>query len=114
MKKHDHEQMLGFYEQWQASGQSKTDFAVSRGIRPTTFYYWTRKFEQAHLADGQAKSPPAGGSGFHHISVEGPSYNNQGELMAAIQYPSGTRLELYSSFQDLSNSYVQLLKTLTE
>ena len=103
MKKHDHEQMLSLYDQWQASGKSKTDFAVSHGIRPTTFYYWTRKFEQAESA-----------SGFGRISIEETSLNNQGELMAAIQYPSGTRLELYSSFQHLNNSYVQLLKTLTE
>lgn len=105
MKKHDHEQMLSLYDQWQASGKSKTDFAVSHGIRPTTFYYWTRKFEQA-------KTDSA--SGFRRISIEETPRNNQGELMAAIQYPSGTRLELYSSFQDLNNSYVQLLKTLTE
>ncbi|MEQ8554268.1 MAG: hypothetical protein RIC53_16545 [Cyclobacteriaceae bacterium] len=32
----------------------------------------------------------------------------------AIQYPSGTRLELYSSFQNLSSSYAQLLKSLTD
>jgi antitoxin component YwqK of YwqJK toxin-antitoxin module len=105
MKKHNHEQMLGLYEQWQASGKSKTEFAISQGIRPTTFYYWTRKFEQ--VGSGSA-------SGFHRISIEEPSYKNQGELMAAIQYPSGIRLELYSSFQNLNNSYVQLLKTLTE
>ena len=34
--------------------------------------------------------------------------------MAAIDYPTGIRLELYSSFQQLSSSYVQMLKTLTE
>lgn len=97
--------MLRLYDQWQASGKSKKDFAVSHGIRPTTFYYWTRKFEQVR---------PEAASGFHHISIEEPSYKKQGELMAAIHYPSGIRLELYSSFQNLSSSYVQLLKTLTE
>lgn len=114
MKRHDHEQMLSLYDQWQASGESKTDFSVRRGIRPTTFYYWTRKFEQARLSEGQAGSPPVGGSGFRHLSIEETPGNNQGELMAAIHYPSGTRLELYSSFQNLSSSYVGLLKTLTE
>jgi hypothetical protein len=105
MKKHNYEQMLSLYSQWQASGKSKTEFAISQGIRPTTFYYWTRKFEQVE---------PDSASGFHRISIEEPSYKNQEELMAAIQYPSGIRLELYSSFQNLSGSYVQLLKTLTE
>lgn len=106
MKRHDQKQMLCLYEQWQASGQSKTDFAVSHGIRPKTFYYWTRKFEQV---------PPAtSGAGFHHISIEETPNDTQGEIMAAIQYPSGIRLELYSSFQNLNSSYVHLLKTLTE
>lgn len=103
--------MLSLYEQWQASGESKAHFAVSCGIRPSTFYYWARKFEQANIAVGQTGRPA---SGFHHISIEGSSHNNQGELIAAIDYPSGIRLKLYSSFQVLSNSYVQLLKTLTE
>ncbi|WP_339901018.1 hypothetical protein [uncultured Cyclobacterium sp.] len=51
-------------------------------------------------------------SGFHPLPP--PSYNNKGELMAAIQYPSGVRLELYSSFQNLGSSYIGLLKSLTE
>lgn len=102
--------MLALYNQWQASGKSKTEFALNSGIRPTTFYYWTRKFEQALLPEDQKEST----SGFHHISVEEPAFKNQGELMAAIQYPSGTRLELYSSFQNLSSSYLELLKNLTQ
>lgn len=109
MKKHNHEQMLSLYNQWQSSGESKKDFAVSHSIRPATFYYWTRKFEQPQRPDKQGEST----SGFHHLSIEAPSHKDQGELMAAIQYPSGTRLELYSSFQHLSSSYVELLKTLT-
>ena len=110
MKKHDHEQMLGLYDQWQVSGKSKTEFAAIQGIPLATFYYWTRKFEKAHLADRQTGSDSA--SGFHPLSL--PSENNQGELIAAIQYPSGIRLELYSSFQNLGSSYIGLLKSLTE
>lgn len=105
MKRHDHEQMLNLYQQWQASGKSKTEFAEVHGIRPTTFYYWARKFEQVE----SAPSP-----GFQPIAIEEPLYKNPGELMAAVQYPSGVRLELYSSFQEVSSSYAQLLKTLTE
>lgn len=114
MKRHDQDQMLRLYDQWQASGESKTNFAVSQGIRPTTFYYWTRKFEQAHLSDGHGEPRSPGRSGFHRISIEGAPSNNPRELMAAIQYPSGTRLELYSSFQNVDSSYVELLKTLTK
>lgn len=114
MKKHDYEQMLRFYDQWQASSESKKDFAIRHSIRPSTFYYWTKKFERADLSEGQAEAVSV--SGFHRISMEGASgmHQHRGELMAAIHYPSGTRLELYSSFQHLSNSYAQLLKTLTE
>lgn len=107
MKRHNHEQMLRLYTEWQTSGESKTDFALSHHIRPTTFYYWTRKFEQVG-------SLSTGGSGFRPISIEETPNHNQEELMAAIQYPSGIRLELYSSFQHLSSSYVGLLKKLTE
>ena len=97
--------MLELYEKWQASGKSKTAFAESHGIRPTTFYYWTRKFEKL--------SEPVHSPGFHQISVDGPPPSkSQGELMAAVQYPCGTRVELYSSFQALNSSYVQLLKAL--
>lgn len=96
--------MLDLYDQWQASGDSKAEFAVKHGIVPTSFYYWTRKFEQK----------PATASGFHHIPIAEPSYQNQGELMAAIQYPTGILLELYSSFQNLGSSYIGLLKALTE
>lgn len=105
MKNHDQSQMLGLYKQWQASGKSKTDFAVSQGVRPTTFYYWTRKFEQMG---------PGTSSGFSQISIAETPCSNPGELMAAVQYPSGIRLELYSSFQQLNNSYVELLKSLTQ
>lgn len=105
MKRQDQEQMLDLYEQWQSSGESKADFAVNHGIRPTTFYYWSRKFEQASLGTG---------SGFRRICIEETAGNHEGELMAAIQYPSGTRLELYSSFQHLNSSYVELLKSLTD
>lgn len=104
MKKHNHEQMLHLYDQWRASGESRANFAINHGILPTNFYYWIRKFQQ--------KAAPV--SGFHHIPITEPSHKNQGELMASIQYPSGIRLELYSSFQNLSSSHVGLLKVLTE
>lgn len=113
MNRHDHEQMLSLYKQWQASGKSKTDFAVSQGVRPTTFYYWTKKFDQSHLSEGQSELRP-NGSGFSRICVEETPCSNLGELMAAVQYPSGIRLELYSSFHQLNHSYVELLKTLTQ
>jgi hypothetical protein len=105
MDRYNDELMLPLYEQWKASGMSKMAFALSRQIAPNTFYYWTNKFERATALPS---------SGFHRIATDTlPVGTHQGELMAAIQYPSGIRLELYSSFQQVSTSYTQLLKTLT-
>lgn len=104
MKRHDQEQMLSLYDQWQTSGKSKTNFAISHGIRPTTFYYWTRKFEQAE--SGSA-------SGFRRISIEEASFAT-GNPIAAIHYPSGTCLELYAPVQDMSSSGIELIKKLLE
>jgi hypothetical protein len=104
MKRYDHDQMHILFEQWLVSGLTKKDFAINHQILPVTFYYWTRKFEQAGTSPG---------SGFQQITIAEPPNANQGELMAAIQYPSGIRLELYSSFRHLSDSYAELLKSLT-
>jgi hypothetical protein len=105
MKRYDHNQMQNLYEQWRASEMSKIDFALTHQIRPATFYYWIRKFE---------KTVDCPASGFQRVSIEEPTHHNsQGELMAAIHYPSGIRLELYSSFQHLGDSYTELLKSLT-
>ena len=104
MKRYDHDQIQILYEQWRASETSKIDFALTHQILPATFYYWTRKFEKT------LESPA---SGFQRVSIEEPTHHSQGELMAAIQYPSGIRLELYSSFRHLSDSYTELLKSLT-
>lgn len=106
MKRYNLGQMLPLYEQWSTSGTSKRDFAISRQIHPKTFYYWAKKIEQASVVPS---------SGFDRIEAVGINARaNQGEIMAAVQYPCGTRLELYSSFQHLSASYVQLLKSLTD
>jgi hypothetical protein len=105
MKRQAHEQMLSLYNQWQASGERKTDFAISQGIRPTTFYYWIKKFEQGE---------PGSASGFRRIPDVDTFNRSQGELLASIHYPSGIRVELHGSFQDFNDSHVHLLKALTE
>ena len=75
--------MRALYDEWQASAQSKITFARQKGIAPTTFYYWTRKFERRI----------ENRSGFQQIRVE---QRWSGEPSAVIHYPSGARLELYS------------------
>lgn len=102
MKRHDHEQMLSLYDQWQASGESKTEFAVNHGIRPTTFYYWARKFEQS-----------GSGSGFRRISLDEAFPEHRDEPLATIHYPTGVRLELYTSIRGgMSSPEIELLKKL--
>ncbi len=86
MKRYKRELMLPLYEQWQESGRSKRSFAISHRIAPNTFYYWANKIERA--------SAPSS-SGFQRIESEVLSAGAApGELMAAVQYPSGIRLEL--------------------
>lgn len=104
MKRHDNEQMHELYKQWQASGKSKADFAATHGIRCSTFYYWARKFEQEALVTS---------AGFEWLTIEELPNKNSAGLMAAIEYPTGVRLELYSSFQNVSSSYAEMLKMLT-
>lgn len=105
MKRHDQEQMLNLYNQWRASGERKTDFAVSQGIRPNTFHYWVKKFEQGK---------PDSSSGFQRISLPETSSQYHGEVLASIHYPTGIRVELHGSFQHLGEAHVHLLKALTE
>lgn len=104
MNRQDKEQMYSLYEQWQASGKSKAAFATAQGIPPSTFYYWAKKFEQETSLSS---------IGFECLTIDASPNKNSGGLMAAIDYPSGVRLELYSSFEKVNNSYAQMLKMLT-
>ena len=75
-------EMRRLYDEWQSSTQSKATFARAQDIAPSTFYYWTRKFEQAQEER----------RGFQQIRVAGSS---AGQPTAVIHYPTGARLELY-------------------
>ena len=75
-------EMRGLYDEWQSSTQSKSTFARAQNIAPSTFYYWTRKFEQAF------EERPS----FQQLRVAG---GPAGQPTAVIYYPSGARLELY-------------------
>lgn len=90
MKRHNHKQMRILYDEWKQSGESQTAFANRKGIRPTTFYYWTSKL-------GKASTPPKGqNSGFHPITIDHSPLGVRDQAMAIIQYPSGARLELHA------------------
>jgi len=49
MKTYSKEQQESYYQQWQSSGMSKTQFAKDHELKPTTFYYWIQKFEKLSI-----------------------------------------------------------------
>jgi len=91
MKRHDHKQMHLLYEEWKQSGESQTAFANRKGIRPTTFYYWTSKLRKV-----SSPTPKRQDSSFDSITIDHSSLGVPGQAMAIIQYPSGARLELHA------------------
>ena len=91
MERHDHKQMRILYEEWKQSGESQTAFAKRKGIRPTTFYYWTSK-----LGKASSRPPKRQNGGFDPITIDHSSLEAHGRAMVIIQYPSGARLELHA------------------
>ncbi|MEQ8551297.1 MAG: hypothetical protein RIC06_01710 [Cyclobacteriaceae bacterium] len=79
------------YEEWKQSGESQTVFANRKGIRPTTFYYWTSK-----IGKDSSTPPKRQNSGFDPITIDHSPLGMQGQAMVIIQYPSGARLELHA------------------
>lgn len=91
MKRYDEKEMQGLYIQWLESGQSKTSFAKERDIVPTTFYYWTKKFQVQQLFP-----PPSGrNGGFSLLTVQQETKARYGEPVARINFPSGISVDLY-------------------
>lgn len=82
MNHYSSSEMQGLYDEWLSSTQSKAAFARQKSIAPSTFYYWTRKFDRT--IPRQAV--------FQQIRFTGSS---PGQPTAVIHYPSGARLELY-------------------
>lgn len=103
MKTYSKEQQESFYEQWQSSGMSKTQFAKDRELKPTTFYYWVEKFEKlsGHPSKESVKA------GFVAINPSGVPIATDLPT-AIIHYPSGVSIELFKT------SDIGFLKTLLE
>ena len=88
MKRTDKKSIECLIKEWQASGESKSRFASSKGISPNTFYYWTKKHQHPSSNQEPAK-------GFQSITINKHNISNHGQPTAVIHYPSGARLELH-------------------
>jgi hypothetical protein len=91
MKNHVEKEMQGLYMQWLESGQSKTLFAKEKDIVPTTFYYWTKKFQKQELMS----SSPVGTGGFSPLAIRDSPRSLNGSVAVRINYPSGISVDLY-------------------
>lgn len=88
MKRYNSKQMRQHYEEWQASGLSKSSFCREKDIVKTTFYYWVKKFQSATSVVKPEKQ------GFKPLILE----RNQieGRLVMRVNLNSGASLDFYS------------------
>lgn len=86
--------MQALHTKWQDSGQSKKAFAISENIKPSTFCYWAKKFEQSSIPTNNFLPVPL------ELAAELP-------VTATIHYPSGIRVEWHGG-----SEIIDQLKTL--
>jgi len=72
--------MRELYKEWQYSGQSKKTFAIGKNIKPSTFCYWSKKFEQESRSS----------NGFVPIQI---ASTPEPPIALTIHYPSGIKIE---------------------
>jgi len=94
------EKMRKLYDQWRTQDISKQSFCNRNGIGYHKFNYWVKKFTSRNLAAAPTR-------GFSQIPVEEPEVAVQNQhALAAITFPSGTRIELFGS---LDASFIRKL-----
>ena len=103
MKTYSKEQQESYYQQWQSSGMSNTQFAKDHELKPTTFYYWIQKFEKLSIQSSK-ESVTEGFVAINPLDV--PIATDL--PTAIIHYPSGVSFELFKT------SDKGFLKTLLE
>ena len=86
MRQRKKSEMYPLVETWQTSGQNKTVFSESQGIKLHTFIYWVNKYE----SDKSLKSPSKATGNFIPLSIDKPLEGGKIE----IAYPNGVRLSL--------------------
>lgn len=98
MKRQTEVSMRKLYQEWLSSGLSKSEFADTKGIIRTTFYYWTKKFSVLEEKNTEERAFQL----IDHV----PSRNQHVRLIAHIYFPSGVSLELY---EGVSSEFVKTL-----
>jgi transposase-like protein len=88
MRRHDKKLKAQLLNEWQTSGEHKSDFANRHGIGLSTFYHWTKHLK---VSVRQKKV-----QGFEPIPIGEPETAFEITPTAVIHYLSGTRLELYT------------------
>ena len=92
--KNETEKMRELYDQWQTQGISKQAFCNQNGMGYHKFNYWVKKFRHKNVA------PAVPTRGFSLIPVQKPDVIEQNQqVLAAITFPSGARIELFGSLE---------------
>lgn len=80
--------MRQHYEEWRASGLSKSSYCREKGIVKTTFYYWVKKFQSAPLTNKPVKQ------GFKPLILE--RNKTEGHPLMRVNLSNGASLDFYS------------------
>jgi len=88
MKRYNSKEMRQYYEEWQASGLSKSSYCREKDIVKTTFYYWVKKFQSAPLTNKPEKQ------GFKPLIFEEQIL--QGQPVMRVNLNSGASLDFYN------------------
>lgn len=90
MRQRKKTEMYPLVKSWQQSGQSKLAFSQAHGLKPHTFHYWVKKYEQEAtkklLSDNNSKFIP--------LAIAEFTEQKTSKSQLALTYPNGVRLEL--------------------
>ena len=92
MKRHSVEEQQSLYKEWQISGEKKKSFSLRKGISPSTFHYWTKKF-------AKPVSEKSSSSSFHQIQLADTVQCESPCLI--IRYPNGILIEWRGSLESI-------------
>lgn len=88
------EEMFGLIKEFESSDLNGKEFCRTKGLVPSTFYYWKKK---------KAREESAGSGGFIAIN---PRTGTEGTL--ELIYPNGIRLRLEASQLPLISKLLRL------
>lgn len=91
MKRYSSTKMRQYYEEWLASGQSKSSFCMGKGIVKTTFYYWVKKFQGTDTSTKEEKQ------GFKPLVLGQDIPTNNQDPVLRINYSSGVSIDFFDT-----------------